>query len=281
MLDISMINPYIRVAMDSILPANHEIKRRIIFDYELIYIADGEFVFYYDDIAYPCKAGQFIFIRPGIPHSFSEIKSNLTQPHIHFDISHLSNSKQVPISFKDFSALTENEKNWIREDIFFKYPKTPFVYFSDNQQALQLFYEIVHKTHRSALLGKAKLLQLIEMLLYDNFANIFKQDYHLYPVEKQVKDYIDAGQGLTVKLDDFAKHFNYSKCYLDHCFHKKYGIGIIAYRNQKRMQAAKELLKHSSVTEVSENLGFSSIYAFSRAFKYHFGISPTASKTAE
>ena len=41
MSDISAINPYIRLAMHSVLPRHHVIKRRIIFDYELIYIADG------------------------------------------------------------------------------------------------------------------------------------------------------------------------------------------------------------------------------------------------
>jgi AraC-like DNA-binding protein len=39
--------------------------------------------------------------------------------------------------------------------------------------------------------------------------------------------------------------------------------------------AAKELLRDVSVTEISEKLGFSSIYAFSRAFSNFFGQSPS------
>jgi len=39
---------------------------------------------------------------------------------------------------------------------------------------------------------------------------------------------------------------------------------------------AKELLERYSVTEVAEQLCFSSIYVFSRAYKKHFGISPSA-----
>ena len=42
MLDISSINPYIRVAMQSVLSKGKIIASRIIFDYELIYIEDGD-----------------------------------------------------------------------------------------------------------------------------------------------------------------------------------------------------------------------------------------------
>ena len=278
MLDASVINPYIRVAMHSVFSAGHEIKRRIIFDYELIYIAGGEFTLNYNDVDHLCKAGQFLFLRPGVPHSFSGIKAELAQPHIHFDITHMGNSPQVPVSFKDWDALTREEKTWVRKDVFFESPKTPFVYFSDHQRALDLFYEIVGQPNASALFRKAKLTELLDLLICDNFPNVLKQESHPYPAAKQVKDYIDAGQGLTVKLDYLAKHFNYSKCYLDRCFQENYGVGIITYRNKKRMQLAIEMLKSASVTAVAENLGFSSVYAFSRAFKNHFGISPTGSK---
>lgn len=281
MLDLSMINPYIRVAMHSIISAHSEIKRRIIFDYELIYIADGEFTFTYDDIAYLCKSGQFILIRPGISHSFHGIDYDLAQPHIHFDITHIGNSRQVPVSFKDWDALTGKEKGWIREDVFHQYPKTPLVFFADKQQALALFYQIIDTPDASVITRKAKLMELLELLINDNFANAFRSENPTYPVEKQVKDYIDAGQGLCMTLDDFSKHFNYSKCHLEHCFGARYGAGIMAYRNQKRMETAKQLLQQNSVTAVSEKLGFSSIYVFSRAYKNYFGVSPKTTKSTQ
>ena len=274
-MDISLVNPYIRVAMNSVLPAGGEIKQRIIFDYELIYIAQGEFAFNYNGIDYPCKEGQFIFIRPNVSHSFKEIYSDLLQPHIHFDITHRQDSAHVPICFKDRGKLTQRELGLIREDLFLQYPQNPLVVFSKKSKALKLFYEIIND-NVSALSRKAKLISLIEMLIGDNFKGVFEQENRFLPVEKQVKAYIDSNQGFSVSLDDLAKHFNYSKCYLDRCFKKRYGIGIISYKNERRMLWAKELLKHNSVTAVSDMLGFSSIYVFSRAFKNHFGISPTA-----
>ena len=278
MLDISSINPYIRIAFHSVLPEGSEIKRRIIFDYELIYIEKGSFVLNYNETDYKCKTGDFILIRPGIPHSFSQINENLSQPHIHFDMTHIKNSVLVPISFKDEDTLTAEEKSWIREDVFSDYPKTPFVVFSDKSLALKLFFKTIDMSDISPLFSKAKLLQLIEMLISDNFANVFTPEAHNYSAEKQIKDYIDASQGLNARLSDFAKQFNYSECYLDHRFKKRYGVGIITYRNRKRMQTAKEMLSNSSVTEVSQKLGFSSIYVFRRAYKNHYGSSPASVK---
>lgn len=274
-MNLSMINPYIRMARPSVLPAQFELKQRIIFDYELIYIADGSFLLHYGGQDYPCNAGQFLFLRPGISHSFTGITSPVSQPHIHFDMTHTADSPEVPVSFKDLDAMTEHEKKQIRTDLFCTHPLSPFITFSDPTQALALFEEIVTPLALSPLTAKAKLILLLEMLITDNFPELLTKQASSYRPEQHLKDYIDAGQGLSSALDDLARQFNYSKYYLERCFKDTYGIGIMAYRNEKRMQIAKELLQNHNVSSVSEQLGFTSIYVFSRAFKNFFGISPS------
>ena len=281
MLDNSIINPYIRVAMQSVLRKGTNIARRIIFDYELIYIADGEFVLNYNEMDYRCTKGQFILLRPGISHSFTVTDTDLSQPHIHFDITHLPDSKDVPVCFKDIDSLTDKEQKNIREDIFQKHPQTPFVIFSDKQMALEIFYAIVNHSKPSSLSQKGLLVQLIDMIITDNFPELLEDNFEfVYSIEEQVKDYLEAGQGFTSNLNDVANQFNYSKCHLEHRFKDRYGIGLIAYRNNKRMESAKSMLVTHSVSDVSNKLGFSSIYVFSRAFKNHFGISPSDYKKA-
>ena len=281
MLNISAVNPYIRKAIHSMIRATHTINRRIIFDYELLYVEDGEFRLRYNETDYRCTAGQFVLLRPGVAHSFHVGERNLMQPHIHFDVIHQSDSVHVPISFKDLPDMTEREKRYIRKDAFAPYPHEPLVHFADKQQALALFYEIVDPSDVSPLVRKAKLTLLLDMLISGNFPGVFEQETAPYCMEQQVKDYIDAGQGLSSNLDDLANQFNYSKYYLERRFQERYGIGVIAYRNDKRMQLAKTMLQTKTVSEVADALGFSSIYVFSRAFKNHFGFSPTNAKTAE
>ncbi len=279
MLDNSIINPYIRVAMQSVLKKGMVIDTRIIFDYELIYIADGNFVLNYNGMDYPCHKSQFILLCPGISHSFLSIDTDLSQPHIHFDITCLPDSTQVPVCFKDFEDLTETEKQKIRANIFDDYPQNPLITFSDKETALHLFNRIVTQPTPSPLVQKGLLIELLDMLIADNFPGLFEEGRNsLNHIERQVKDYLDANQGASSSLEDIAEQFNYSKYHLTRQFKKQYGVSLILYRNYNRMQLAKTLLLTETVSAVAEKLGFSSIYVFSRAFKNHFGISPTKFK---
>ncbi|MBQ7370227.1 MAG: AraC family transcriptional regulator [Clostridia bacterium] len=277
-MDISLINPYIRVAIPSVLGANSEIKTRVIYDYELIFIEQGEFTFVYDGKANDCKTGDVILIEPGVPHSFHMSNEPLRQPHIHFDITYRENSEQIPISFKDKSAMTKTEVTWIHENYFSASSRSPLLNVSDKSTFQKLFYQIITLTgNGEKLLAKGYLTQLLAFLIKENFPTFFQEKKSL-SVAKQMKDFIDSKQGLTMKLDDFENMFFYDKFYLEKMFRTEYGVGLIKYRNEQRLNYAKKLLKTSSVSFVTEELGFQSIYAFSRAYKNRFGYPPSEEK---
>ena len=271
-MTIHDLNPYIRIAMPSVLPGGLILRRRIIYDYELICIERGSFLLIYDEIEYQITPGTVLLLRPGVPHSFYIDREELSQPHIHFDLIYTPESPIIPVSFKDYPDLTQEEARWISHDAFSTYPKNPFLKFSDHKAFLSLFHRITD-SDTPPLEKKGLLTQLLSMLIDDNFPHVFDA-VEGYPVEMHIKNYIDAGQGLSMCLDDFAKQFSYSKFYLEKRFHKAYGIGLIAYRNKKRMEIAQQLLCDHTVTETAELLGYQSIYAFSRAFTMQFGVSP-------
>ena len=58
-------------------------------------------------------------------------------------------------------------------------------------------------------------------------------------------------------------------------FEKTYGISPMKYLRGLTMKEAQNLLKTTSVKKTARELGFSSIYSFSRAFRAHYGIYPT------
>ena len=276
-LNINSVNPYIRRANPSILPIGTRILCRAIFDYELIYIENGDLTLKYDGVNYRCKDGQFVLIRPGVPHSFKKLKTELSQPHIHFDISYRENSEAVYISFKNPKEFTTEDRKLIRRDVFADYSSSPLIKINEKDRALSLFYGIIGN-ESSPLLKKAMLIELLDIIIKNNFPGCFKRNEKTFTTIEEIKGYIDAGQGLNLTLDDLEKQFSYSKYYLEKKFKSKYGVSLIAYRNQKRLETARAMLKYSSVSEVSEKLGYSSIYAFSRAYKLHFGTPPSLEK---
>lgn len=277
-MKIGDINPYIRVAMRSVLPPHCVIRRRVIFDYELIYVEEGDFVLRYDGVDHSCRTGDFLLIRPGVPHSFRGIEAPLSQPHIHFDLTHQTDSSEVPVSFRPTEEMTLKERRQIREDAFAPFAKSPKVRFSDMRTVLPLFYAVTDAPAPYGLSAKAKMILILEQLIADNFAGIMGIEESPFCVEQAVRELIDAGQGWQIDLADVAARFNYSKCHLDRRFRARYGCGIIAYRNRRRLHLAEQMLRTQSVSAVAEKLGYSSIYVFSRAFKLHFGVSPKSCK---
>ena len=110
-MHLSAINPYVRVALRSVLQSDIVIKQRVIYDYELIYLELGDMTFVYDGVAYACSAGDVLLICPGVPHSFHVADAPLSQPHLHFDMTERVNSERIPISYKDIGAGTIMESS--------------------------------------------------------------------------------------------------------------------------------------------------------------------------
>ena len=271
-MNLSLINPYIRLSMPSVISAGHTITRRVIYDYELIFLERGEFSFIYNDKKYLCRDGDIIFICPGVPHSFEIENREISQPHIHFDITHRPHSDKIPISFKDICDMTETEKSYIHKNYFESYTNSPIMKITDKESFLDIFYQII-SAKTDSLCKKAGMIQLISMLIKDNFKDSVKEQEYA-DVAHRLKDYIDAGNGLSMHLEEFADFFFQSKFHLEKKFKKAFGVGIIEYRNKKRMEFAPCLLKSNSASRVAEILGYQSIYSFSRAYKQFYGASP-------
>ena len=275
----SLIHPFLRVAMHSVIRAHHRIPRRVIYDYELIYLERGEFILVYDDMPHLCHAGDLILLCPGVPHSFEAGDEPFSQPHIHFDMTYRPESERIPVSFKDRDGMSAEELSWIHPNYLTPYPNAPFVTVKEKERFFSLFYELLsHPLHTDPLNENGLFLQILSILIRDNFPSLFEKQ-EIYTIEMQIKDCIDGGEGLRMGLDDFSRRFSYSKFYLEKRFRERYGSSLIEYRNRRRMIQAKHLLATRSVTVTAEELGYGSIYSFSRAYKNYYGFSPTEKET--
>ena len=74
--------------------------------------------------------------------------------------------------------------------------------------------------------------------------------------------------------------FNYNYNYLSALFKKTTGKKISEYYQSRRLETARTLLNSKKkIGEVSEMLNYSSPFAFSKAFKRSFGVSPKQYQT--
>ena len=92
----------------------------------------------------------------------------------------------------------------------------------------------------------------------------------------EIINYIDNNIFAIQRLTDISQYTGYSYAYLSQVFSNAMGISLNVYYQKARFKRAVELLECGvGTTQVAELLGFDSVYSFSRAFKNHFGLSPT------
>ena len=93
---------------------------------------------------------------------------------------------------------------------------------------------------------------------------------------KRVVDYIQANYASPISLEELAKVAIVSKSTLINAFKLAYDTTPIKFINRVRLDKAKALLLNtdSSISEISEMVGFQSLHYFSRYFKSHEDLSP-------
>ena len=96
----------------------------------------------------------------------------------------------------------------------------------------------------------------------------------------QMMNYINTHIYVISGLKELSEYFGYNYGYLSGVFHKTTGQTLMEYYTVCRLKSATVLIKENALNfaEIAELLNYSSVYAFSRAFKNHFGISPKAYK---
>ena len=123
----------------------------------------------------------------------------------------------------------------------------------------------------------------VNALITELLVNIIRAGSEKHDIKKQssyeciseIANYIDSNFLNICSAEELCR-FGYSYQYICKIFYDTYGVSPGRYLLSKRMDhAAHRLSKGDSVSGVSQLLGYSSPYNFSRAFKKHFGYPPS------
>jgi AraC-like DNA-binding protein len=102
------------------------------------------------------------------------------------------------------------------------------------------------------------------------------------PREQIFEEVVEWGRAnlhQPINLSDLEKRSGYSRRNLQLAFQQRFGCGPIQWIRQQRLeQARQDLLRpepNDTVAAVANRYGFSSLSAFSRDFRNHFGLRPS------
>ena len=97
-------------------------------------------------------------------------------------------------------------------------------------------------------------------------------DIRIFKIKRFVKD----NPHVFLGCEDMAGYCDVSVKQLNRIFLKHEGLTLLEYIHSEKIRQAKRLLeeRNGSVREISDDLGFSSVYYFIRFFSNHVGMTP-------
>lgn len=103
-----------------------------------------------------------------------------------------------------------------------------------------------------------------------------RQQIHIPNTALSIKNLLDQNIYSTVTIQQIADSFSYDKAHIIREFEKHYHQTPYQYLLSQKILIAKKLLlgTNVSITNISEQLGFKSVFYFSRLFKKKVGLSP-------
>ncbi|MFD2612275.1 helix-turn-helix transcriptional regulator [Paenibacillus gansuensis] len=277
-------SPYVRVAMDHWLLPGAPIWERVIWDYEILFLKQGELEVTVENSVYHGLPGDVFLFKPGQRHSIKVTSpAPADQPHVHFDLIEQPDSPEVTVSFKLPEDMDETEKGLFREDLLsgadLFLPN--FIRLRDPLSFETILFQIIREFQMKVPFYEIRLkglvLDLIVFLLRESqWLNRLEEPDHL-SLLVEIQRYMNLHANRDLTLDELSRQFHLNKHYLIGLFKDAFLITPMQYHQQMRMERAKNMLKFTklSMQEISDTLGYPSIHSFSRAFKNKEGRSPS------
>ena len=238
--------------------------------FELTIVTDGEGVITTNGVDIPVKNGDIYLSFPADVHN---IRANLN----------------TTIKYDFFSFYTVNERwNAALENILNEFHDARDRLFSDERISALVGNGIAEFTneeneYREELLTNI-FQQIIIYLLRDfknkkatqTFANVNQAEILCY----QMMNYIDTHIFALKNLHQLSDVINYNYSYLSNLFKKTTGRTLLEYYQNSKLKKARSLIKENKlkISEISDHLNYSSVYAFSKAYKKKYGVCPTATR---
>ncbi len=243
--------------------------------WELIYVDEGEIVVTADEEEYLLKKNQLLIHAP---NEFHSVRSNRVEAPNVIIVSFSSKDAILDKLCKKFFYINEFERSLLTGIV-----REAGLAFSNDLSDPD--YKKLERRENADALSEQMLLILLEELIITLLRRDGLERYKL-PKEQQgsiesqfsaLTKWIDKNIDRNFKVSDLQAEMLLNKTALEYMFREKAGMGAIAYCRQRKIEAAKKMLREDdfNISQISERLGFSSVHYFSRTFRKLEGESPS------
>lgn len=163
--------------------------------------------------------------------------------------------------------------------------ESPVININDPKKIVSAFKALISAGKKQDMYRTTFAFLNLIIALHDN--NESKSGNVLFAKEnyilKQAEDYITQHISENITIAGIAKDINVSREHFSRLFKEKYNISPHKYILRLKLKQAETMLLSSdaSISQIANALNFSDIYAFSRAFKTCYKISPSQFRKAK
>ena len=148
--------------------------------------------------------------------------------------------------------------------------------FQDICRAFERLFAILRHPHvlqHVRIAGAlANILEMLASSLFESFFNESVTD----PEIARIRNYMKTHCGAPLDMGELARRAGMSRATFGRRFRARTGQSPLAYQNNLKIEAAKNLLRTTSLTlaEIATRLGYCDAYHFGRNFKQAVGVPP-------
>ncbi len=285
-MKVTEINPFVRYVNYYCPEYAFEGAKRIIYDYELMYVLSGYAHMYYEGKKYLLQKGDLFYLKPNVENYLVVFEDSHFKTHcIHFDWFRMDETYSfLAEEFYTYSILSENhqEKKKLlltrpnREPEDFRLPKHCKGLSYDKFSILfqQCYGDFLIDTSWGRLKTVADFMELIAALAQHLSGDT--QSGHSHPKIVKTAEYIRNHYGEKITVARMAAMASLSPKYYGKLFTRYIGKNFNDFLQEQRLFAAKEMLIGTDRTmeEIAEEIGFGDGFYFSKCFKQSEGVSP-------
>ncbi len=245
--------------------------------WEMVFIDSGTANIFTDESVRKLTQGQAFFHKPNEHHNISTDDDFANSVIITFECK----NKELLILSGKTITLDEFEKSMLNKILH----ETKINYHDKLNDA---YLKKMNKTNKAPFGGEQIIKNCIELLIISILRNDMseKANFEKIGLSSSSDNIVESvceilnemlNNSQNVSLDNLSFRLNFSKSYIKSQFKKKTGYSILQYFINMKIEKAKKLLSQQKypISEISDMLGFSSVFYFSRQFKAHTDMSPS------